>query len=172
VQPWYEEYDEHAELVPAKIKPRASHAGAGLNALISLGASDAASFPDARNKAKHGYQCAGAGVSGWGGAAPSEAFDPEADGALAAPLLPELAPDDDPGGRSGGGGDVIEGEVGETFALFSLPGPTLPGFAVTPDAFALFAGGLDSSARAGATANSAAVAIAMQRDFIRWLLLA
>jgi hypothetical protein len=89
----------------------------------------------------------------------------------AAPLLPELAPDDEPAGRSGGGGDVIEGEVGETLALFSLPGPTLPGFAVTPDVLALFAGGLGSSAKAGPTANSATAAMAMQTGFIRRLLL-
>ena len=85
---------------------------------------------------------------------------------MAAPLLPELAPDDEPAGRSGGGGDVIEGEVGETVALFSLPGPTLPGFAVMPGAPASFVGELDSSAKAGPTANSATAAIAMQTGFI------
>jgi hypothetical protein len=91
---------------------------------------------------------------------------------LAAPLLPELAPDDEPAGRSGGGGDVIEGEVGETLALFSLPGPTLPGFAVTPGAPGSFVGGFDSSAKAGPTANNVIAAIAMQTGFIEWLLFA
>lgn len=46
------------------------------------------------------------------------------------PLLPELAPEELPGGRSGGVGDVIDGDVGDTCALFSLPGPTFPGLAV------------------------------------------
>lgn len=57
------------------------------------------------------------------------------------PLLPELAPDELPGGRSGGVGDVIAGDVGDTRALFSLPGPTLPGLAVTPRAVFSFAEG-------------------------------
>jgi hypothetical protein len=57
------------------------------------------------------------------------------------PLLPELAPAELPGGRSGGVGDVIAGDVGDTRALFSLPGPTLPGLAVTPGAVVSFAEG-------------------------------
>ena len=57
------------------------------------------------------------------------------------PLLPELAPEELPGGRSGGVGDVIDGDVGDTRALFSLPGPTFPGLAVAPGAVFSFAEG-------------------------------
>jgi hypothetical protein len=80
------------------------------------------------------------------------------------PLLPELAPEELPGGRSGGGGDVIDGDVGDTRALFSLPGPTFPGFAVTPGAVSSFAEGAGDCAEACDAANSAVAATAMDKD--------
>lgn len=78
------------------------------------------------------------------------------------PPLPELAPEELPGGRSGGVGDVIDGDVGDTRALFSLPGPTFPGLAVAPGAVFSFAEGAGDCAKTWDAEKSAAADIMMK----------
>jgi hypothetical protein len=87
-------------------------------------------------------------------------FDP------AEPLLPELAPAVLPAGISGGGGVVIDGDVGDTLALFSLPGPVFPGLAVTPGAEFSLASGLGDCANALENENKAAAATTAEINFI------
>ncbi|CCB68037.1 protein of unknown function [Hyphomicrobium sp. MC1] len=84
------------------------------------------------------------------------------------PFSPVLLPEPELAGKliSGGGCLLIgtSGEVGDTTALFSLPGPTLPGSIVFAAFGALL---LAASAKAGSELPSAAAAIAAaMRSFV------